>query len=127
MTPAIDHVTKRAARHELLHTARLLRNRADRLTSIADGLNETADELELEARGEGGVVIGGAKITEELERLVTVGAEHHYNELDRLLRSEGFVINSRRESRTVLLAALHRSPRWESVGRRTGIYRRVAP
>lgn len=123
---ALDHTAKRATRHELLRTARLLRDRGRRLASIAESLEHQADELEREGRGEGGMVLGGHRITDVLEELVALYARHHYTELDAILLKAGYVVGGV-EGRATLLAALNRSPHWERLGKRTGIYRRIGP
>jgi hypothetical protein len=112
---------------DILNTAAELRGRASRLREIAESLEGHAEELERGVAGASGeaVVLHGADISEKAADLMEPGQVLHFTDMERLLRSAGFVVYGKVPTNT-LLATLQRSPQFERVRARSGRYRRVA-
>lgn len=79
--------------------------------------------LEGDANSNGHEIVKGRQIINQLLRLTRPGAEDHYTDLQRLLAAAGYVPYGVNPTNS-LLSALQRSREFNSVGSRTGIYRR---
>lgn len=113
-----------AERKQIVVTARESRRRGERLVKIGHRLQRCADELD-ELLGSGDcVTLRGSQIDDKLAELVDRGETWHYRDLLDLLRSCGYEAAGV-SAKDTLLATLSRSERFESIGKRSGNYKRV--